>query len=103
MLYIMEAARTVQTAFRFRPELVEKLKRKARKERTSVNAFVEKVLEKELSSDEDRYEALFKKLESYRFEKDHSASEIIDRLAGCIQFTEEEIEKDERLKYLLNK
>ena len=36
---------TVQTAFRFSPELINRLKNRARRDNKSVNQFVEEVLE----------------------------------------------------------
>lgn len=43
---IMETAR-IQTVLRLKPELMEKIKRKARKEKRSFNSYVELLLEKE--------------------------------------------------------
>ena len=54
----MEGTRTVQTAFRFSPELVRRLKRRARLERKSVNAYVEEAVQKALDSGEDKYARL---------------------------------------------
>ena len=44
-MYMETTNRTVQTAFRFRPELLSQIKLKARLEGKSVNAFVEYVIE----------------------------------------------------------
>lgn len=99
----METTRTVQTAFRFTPDLVERLKKRARRERTSVNAYVEKVLEKDLGTDEDRYEALYREIAKVKLQKNPALTEPLEKLRGCVHFTEEEISSDERLKYLWNK
>lgn len=56
--------RSIQTAFRFRPELLSQIKSKARLEGKSVNAFVESVIEDYLAKDDDRYEALFRQIEN---------------------------------------
>ena len=99
----MGNTRTVQTAFRFSPDLVERLKRRARKEKTSVNAYVEKVLEKDLGTDEDRYEALYREIAKVKINRNPVLEGPMKRLLGCVQFTEEEINSDERLKYLMSK
>ena len=41
----------VQTAFRFRPSLIARIKREAGKQNLSVNSYVEKVLERETELD----------------------------------------------------
>lgn len=99
----MKNTRTVQTAFRFTPDLVERLKRRARREKTSVNAYVEKVLEKDLGTDEDRYEALYREIAKVKINRNPVLEGPMKRLLGCVQFTEEEINSDERLKYLMSK
>ena len=99
----MGNTRTVQTAFRFSPDLVERLKRRARKEKTSVNAYVEKVLEKDLGTDEDRYEALYREIAKIKINSNPVLEGPMKRLLGCVQFTEEEIAADPRLEYLLKK
>lgn len=58
--------RSIQTAFRFRPELLSQIKSKARLEGKSVNAFVESVIEDYLAKDDDRYEALFRQIENLK-------------------------------------
>ena len=99
----MANTRTVQTAFRFSPDLVERLKRRASKEKTSVNAYVERVLEKDLGTDEDRYEALYREIAKIKINNNPVLEGPMKRLLGCVQFTEEEIAADPRLEYLLKK
>ena len=93
--------KTSQTAFRFRPELLERLKNRARLEKKSLNSYVEEVLEKDLEST-DRYEAIILDLGKLKMpEKISPEIEAISRFK--IEFTEEEIAADERLAYLLSK
>ena len=109
-LYVMLASttktsqstlKTSQTAFRFRPELLERLKNRARLEKKSLNSYVEEVLEKDLEST-DRYEAIIRDLGKLKMpEKVSPEIEAISRFK--IEFTEEEIAADERLAYLLSK
>ena len=51
----MDNVRTIQTAFRFSPELIGRLKQRARLEHKSVNAFVEEAVERALDSQENPY------------------------------------------------
>lgn len=55
MLYICKKNNymTVQTAFRFSPELIDRLKKRARREHKSVNQYVEEVLTRSLDSGHD--------------------------------------------------
>ena len=43
----MEPATRIQTAFRFTPELMERMKRAARKREVSLNQFVEQTMDRE--------------------------------------------------------
>ena len=100
----METTRTVQTAFRFTPDLVERLKKRARRERTSVNAYVEKVLEKDLGTDEDRYEALYREIAKTHIKIDSPDSK--KGQSGYVHnfgYTDEELAQDPKLEYLVNK
>ena len=99
----METTRTVQTAFRFTPDLVERLKKRARRERTSVNAYVEKVLEKDLGTDEDRYEALYREIAKIKLQKNPALKEPLEKIKDSVKFSEEEIAADPKLEYLLKK
>lgn len=105
---------TVQTAFRFRPDLLRRLKNKARYEKKSLNAYVEEVLESSLAeSDEDRLDVLFNNMAN-RGRKispataDHPVIVGLTRnplphLLRSITFTEDELKDDDRLAYLLGK
>lgn len=97
----MNALRTSQTAFRFRPDLLERLKNRARLENTSLNSYVERVLEKSLEST-DRYEALLQGMKGLKIPKQISPEiEALSRFK--VEYTDEEIAADERLAYLLGK
>lgn len=93
--------RTVQTAFRFRPELLSQIKAKARLEGKSVNAFVESVIEDYLSKDDDRYEALFRQIESMQYSQTNRLN--LPELKGEIVFSDEQLNDDPRLEYLVDK
>lgn len=84
----------IQTAFRFTPELLTRIRHSARKEGLSVNRYVEQVLEKST-------ELVFPKLpEVFRIDDD------ILSFAGKIHlepFTKEEVDADPRLAYLVKK
>lgn len=60
----METNQRTQTAFRLKDSLLERIKWRARREKKSVNAFVEEVLEKEVGK-----ELVFPKLPPEFFEK----------------------------------
>lgn len=98
----METGRTVQTAFRFKPELVARLKMKARREQKSVNAYVEQLIERDLEKDEDRYEALYRELGKIKLSKKISPK-IVALSRFAVEFTEEDLKNDEKLAYILSK
>ncbi|MBQ6291234.1 MAG: toxin-antitoxin system HicB family antitoxin [Bacteroidales bacterium] len=98
----MEGTRTVQTAFRFSPELVSRLKRRARLERKSVNAYVEEAVEKALDSGNDPYTLLAAKLKEVKVPQDISP-EIQALSSFKVEFTAEELVADDRLAYILGK
>ena len=92
----METAKTVQTAFRFSPELVDRMKRKARREHKSVNAYVKELITKDLGTEEDRYEALYRKLSKIKLSDEmKSLSEY--KLAG------KDVENNPKMEYLVEK
>ena len=98
----METARTVQTAFRFTPELVRRMKLKARREHKSVNAYVERLIEKDLGSEEDKYEALYRELAKIKLPD--KISEEVEALSRYkVVFTQEEVENDPKLEYFVEK
>jgi len=59
-------ARSTQTAFRFRPDLLRRLKNRARLENKSLNAFVEEALERTLGPDEDPRKRILEEIKSRR-------------------------------------
>ncbi len=98
----MEGTRTVQTAFRFSPELVSRLKRRARLERKSINAYVEEAVQKALDSGEDKYALLEAELKEIKVPQVISP-EIQALSAFKVEFTPEELAADDRLTYILGK
>lgn len=100
----MATARTVQTAFRFTPDLLTRLKLKARREHKSVNAYVEHLIEKDLGKDEDRYEALYRELAKIKLPEKISPK-VNDLLGICseVDYSQEELDADPRLAYLIEK
>jgi predicted DNA-binding protein len=98
----MEGTRIVQTAFRFSPELVSRLKRRARLERKSVNAYVEDAIQNALDSGEDKYARLEAELKEIKVPKEIS-HEIQALSSFKVEFTAEELAADDRLAYILGK
>ena len=98
----MEGTRTVQTAFRFSPELVSRLKRRARLERKSVNAYVEGAIQNALDSGEDKYARLEAELKEIKVPREIS-HEIQALSSFKVEFTAEELVADDRLAYILGK
>lgn len=94
MLYICKKdnTMTVQTAFRFSPELINRLKNRARRDHKSVNQFVEEVLEKALEDD------LLKGLEGLRLCK-----EIPADILNMPFIVLDESGLDEKAAYILGK
>ena len=98
----MEGIRTIQTAFRFSPELVDRLKRRARLEKKSVNAYVEEAVEKALDSGNDPYTLLAAKLKEVKVPQEISP-EVKALSSFKLEFTAEELAADNRLAYILGK
>jgi predicted DNA-binding protein len=96
----MEGTRTIQTAFRFSPKLVERMKRRARLEKKSVNAFVEEAVEKALGSVDDPYMQLAAELKEIKVPQDISP-EVKALSSFKLEFTAEELDADDRLAYIL--
>jgi len=94
--------RTTQTAFRFSPDMLIRMKNRARMSGQSLNRYVEDLIKKDLGSEEDKYEALYKRLSQYTLPKEISP-EILALSKYKVEFTQEEIDADERLAYLLSK
>ena len=101
----MEGTRSVQTAFRLRPELMERIKNDARRQKRSVNNLVEEILENTYARmEQDREQRL--REECAQIDWDNiKIHEGIEKLSKDfhISFSQEEIEKDERLAYILSK
>jgi hypothetical protein len=88
-----DAAPKIQTAFRFPPELLVKMKRKAKSKNLSLNAYAEEIFKRDTRLDWPVLPADFK------------ISEEI-RSMHCIHFTEptaEELAADPKLAYLWEK
>ena len=99
MLYIcknvinMEPGTRIQTAFRFTPELLERMKRTAKKRKVSLNQLVEQVMDWET------------RLELPSSPELHQISDEIQQL-HCLNLkrpTEEEFAADPKLEYLWKK
>lgn len=96
--------RNTQTAFRFREELLERAKLKARREKKSLNSYVEELIEKDLGSAEDNYERVNAELRALK--KHCTKHPDLEALLGCakgISFTREELDRDPKLDYLAGK
>ena len=82
----------IQTVIRLRPEVMARVKRKARQEGRSFNSYVESVLEKSTG------------IEWPTIPKDFKVSEEILSMAQCISTpSKEDLEADPKLAYLWNK
>ncbi len=98
----MQASRTIQTAFRFKPELLEKMKLRARREGISLNSLVEMTMAKELSDDEkDRYAEVFREIAKIKRPK--VVTNRFDELSKYKSVYTEEDLADERTAYILSK
>jgi hypothetical protein len=89
----METTPRIQTAFRLPQGLLARIKREAKREGISVNAFVERTLDRET------------RLEWPRLPKDYKVSdEILSLHSFSLKYpTEEELAQDPKLSYLWNK
>ena len=89
---IMSATTTtrIQTAFRLRPELLERIKYHAAREKKSVNSYVEEILERETRPVIPKFPPNFE------------VSEEIKAMNQCLQLpSKEEIEADPKLAHIL--
>ena len=92
MLSNMETIARVQTVIRLRPEVMERVKYRAKGYNMSVNAYVESILD-------EATRAPIPKLP-----KDFKISPEIERLSGIFPpTTKEMLESDDRLAYILSK
>ena len=92
MISIMENAARVQTVIRLRPDVMERVKYRAKSQNISVNAFVENAL----------VEAT--KVPIPKRPKDMEIDPIVKSLSGIFPpTTPEMLESDDRLAYILSK
>lgn len=93
----------IQTAFRLKKSLIERLRTAARAENTSVNEYVERTLSEKLDmSLEKKYEYVRQECSKMKLH-DIDIPENLKLLRGRISFTKKEIDADEKLKYILGK
>jgi hypothetical protein len=90
----MENTRRIQTAFRLEEPLLNRLKKKASLQNKSLNSYVEALLRADLRDEPQYPEVSFPVPHSVR------VSRMLDILPA---FTDEEIESDEKLAYILGK
>ena len=84
----------IQTAFRFPPELLEKMKKRAKRNGQSLNAYAETLFERDTH------------LELPKLPEDFKVSDEILQMNGCIKWgkpTKEELAADPKLAYLWEK
>ena len=88
----MKETTRVQTAFRFSPDLLDRLKRNAKREKKSLNRYVEDIMERET------------RLEWPRLPQDYPVSEEILSLrctGHWVEPSREELEADPRMAHVL--
>lgn len=90
----MENPRRIQTAFRLEEPLLNRLKKKASLQNKSLNSYVEALLRADIR-DEPQYPEV-----SFPIPRSERVSGMLDILPA---FTDEEIESDEKLAYILGK
>ena len=90
----MENIRRIQTAFRLEESLLNRLKEKASRQNKSLNSYVEALLKADVRDEPEYPKVTFPIPHSTR------VSRMIDILPG---FTDEELERDEKLAYILGK
>lgn len=90
----MENTRRIQTAFRLEEPLLNRLKKKASRQNKSLNSYVEALLRADVRDEPEYPKVPFPIRHSVR------VSRMLDILPA---FTDEEIESDEKLAYILGK
>lgn len=90
----MENIRKIQTAFRLEESLLNRLKKKASRQNKSLNSYVEALLKADVRDEPEYPKVTFPIPHSTR------VSRMIDILPV---FTDEELERDEKLAYILGK
>lgn len=89
----MESATRVQTIIRLKPEVMERVKYRAKSKNMSVNAFMEEVLEQFTMTPPIP-----------KLPKDFKIDPLVESLTGCIPMPSQEvIDSDPRLAYILSK
>jgi hypothetical protein len=86
--------RKIQTAFRFDPDLLSRMKLRAKREQKSLNNYVEEVMERENPAET----LVWPKVKFPIKARPGWKSMMTD-----IHFTKEDLEQDERLAYILSK
>lgn len=90
----METTRRIQTAFRLEESLLNRLKKKAGRQNKSLNSYVEALLKADVR-DEPEYPRV-----SFPIPQSARVSHMLDILPG---FTDEELQNDDKLAYILGK
>lgn len=96
------STKSVQTAFRFSPDLLVRMKNRARLRGQSLNSYVESLARKDIEGSTERYETLYRELSDVILPE-----EVSGDIAGLsrfkVDFSREEKDSDERLSYLLER
>ena len=88
----METITRVQTAFRLREDLLERLKYKAKRQNMSLNAYVEQVLDEETRT------------KIPKLPKDFKIDPVLASFCGFMKApTQEQLDSDPKLAYLWEK
>lgn len=90
----METTRRIQTAFRLEESLLNRLKKKAGRQNKSLNSYVEALLKADVR-DEPEYPRV-----SFPIPQSARVGRMLDILPG---FTDEELQNDDKLAYILGK
>lgn len=89
----MKPVSRVQTVIRLKPEVMERVKYRAKSKNMSVNAFMEEVLEQFTMTPPIP-----------KLPKDYKIDPMVKALSGCIPMPSQEvIDSDPRLAYILGK
>ena len=90
----METTRRIQTAFRLEESLLNRLKKKAGRQNKSLNSYVEALLKADVRDEPEYPRVTFPIPQSAR------VSRMLDILPG---FTDEDLQNDDKLAYILGK
>ncbi len=89
----------IQTAFRFDPEMLRKMKNKARSENVTLNRYVESLIERDLEP--DPYRELDKRLA--KIKRPDVVSPEIKALGASFKISREDLLDDDRALYIWDK